>query len=87
MPCMQEVRLGSPYSALAADDVARRSTTTAQHRSRGGLVLSKYTHEATDPGSILGIAIFPGSAIADSERSESRRGYSSTIKIPTVIFS
>jgi len=36
-----------------------------------------------DPGSILG-AIFPCSGAADSTRSESRDGYSSTKKIPAV---
>jgi len=30
------------------------------HVSRGGLAVSVSSHETTDPGSILGVAIFPG---------------------------
>jgi len=44
-----------------------------------GLVVNRSTNEATDLGSILGVAIFPGSGVADSKRSESRHGYSSAI--------
>jgi len=29
-------------------------------RSRGGLLVRSLSYEATDPGSILGLAIFPG---------------------------
>jgi len=42
--------------------------------SRGGLVVSVSSYEATDPGSILGVAIFPGSGVAAPNRSESRSG-------------
>jgi len=48
--------------------------------SRGGQVVSLSTNEATDPGSILGLAIFLGSGQTDSKRFESRGSYSSAIK-------
>jgi len=53
-------------------------------QSRGGLVVSVSAYEVTDPGSILRVAIFPGSGVADSQRSESRGGYRSAIKMPAV---
>jgi len=47
---------------------------------RGGLAVNVSSYEATEPGSIFGIAIFPG-GIADSRRFESRGGYSRAIKM------
>jgi len=60
----------SPYSYLQA--------------SRGDLAVSMSSYETTGPGSILGVAIFPGSGVADSKRSDSRDGSSSAIKMPAV---
>jgi len=60
-----------------APDVA-----AAAFKSRGGLVLSVSTYEATDSGLILGAAIFPGSGVADSKHSESRGVNSSAVKTP-----
>jgi len=53
-------------------------------RSCGGLVVSVPSYEATDQDSIFGEAFFPGSGVADSKRSESGGGCSSTIKMPAV---
>jgi len=38
------------------------------------------SYESTDPGSILDVAIFPVSGVADSELSESRNGYIALLK-------
>jgi len=46
--------------------------------SRGGLAASVSSYETTGPGWI------PGSGVAESERSESRGGYSNAIKMPAV---
>jgi len=53
----------------------------ADMRTNGDVVV---TCEATDPGSILDVAILPGSSLADCERSKSCRGYSSAIEMPAV---
>jgi len=55
-------------------------------RSRAALAVSVPSYEATDPGSILGVAAFPDSDVAYSKRAESRGSYSSAIKMPAAKF-
>jgi len=40
-----------------------------------------FSYETTGRGSILGVAIFPGSGVADSKRFKSRGGYGSAVEI------